>query len=231
MDGLGKSPQPAKSLGAFEAPKPAAVPGSSPSSAQAKPATDHVALNVGSGTTTEASKPVAIPKDVQWQQPVTAVQGKPSSAGGEKAVITYVGDGDSLSAKRGDGSTVNCRIDSIDAPEVAHSKVGKAGQPFGEESKRRLEEMVLNKEVTLKISRPAVAGKNYDRSLCQIEISGANIDKAMIKDGMAWLYRRYVNNPDLVAAENEARAAKRGLWADPKPVNPESFRRMQEYGR
>lgn len=173
---------------------------------------------------------MAIPKDVAWKPPVTAVQST-SKIPGEKAVITYVGDGDSVSARKGDGSTLNCRIDSIDAPETAKPQHGKAGQKFGEESKRTLEQLVLNKEVTVRVSKPATTDKNYGRSLCQIEIEGQNIDKTMLREGMAWLYRRYNNDPALAKLEDEAKASKRGLWSDPAPLNPETFRHMATWGK
>lgn len=216
LDGIGQ-----KQIGAFTAPQPA-----TPN--QGKPTTDHVSLDLGSGGTTEKSKPVPIPK-VEWKPPVTAVQAKTNTPG-ERMVVTYVGDGDSVSAKRADGSSINCRIDSIDAPEVSHPKVGKSSQPYGEEAKKTLQTLIANKEVTIKVSRPATTGKNHDRALCQIEIEGVNIDKTMVKEGMAWLYRRYNNDAELSRLENEARAGKRGLWSDPNPVNPETFRRMQQYG-
>jgi endonuclease YncB( thermonuclease family) len=52
----------------------------------------------------------------------------------------------------------------------------------------------------------------------------------MLRDGAAWLYRRFNNNPELSALENDAKANKRGLWANPAAISPEVFRRMQQYG-
>jgi endonuclease YncB( thermonuclease family) len=42
---------------------------------------------------------------------------------------------------------------------------------------------------------------------------------------MAWVYRAYSNNPELMDMEAEAMADRRGLWADQKPVPPWEFRR------
>jgi len=214
-----------KQVGAFTL--PTSTGPATPSAPAPKPKTEHVSLRLGSGDTRQASKPVPIP-NVPWTPPVVAVQAK--QPGGQKMVVTYVGDGDGASARGKDGSSINCRIDSIDAPETAKPKYGKEGQRFSEESRRSLEQMILNKEVTVRVSRPAVEGKNHSRALCQIEIEGQNVDKEMIRNGMAWLYRRYNNNAELSALEIEARKEKRGLWVDPNPVNPETFRRMQEYG-
>ena len=234
MDGLGNSPTPTKQLGAFNLPAPgasAALPGLV-GAVVPKSSTDTVSVDMGNGATVTNKKSMVIP-DVQWKQPVTAVQaaGPASKIPGEKAVVTFVGDGDSISAKRQDGSALNCRIDSIDAPEVAHPKAGKAGQVYGEEAKKTLQDMIMNREVTIRVSKPATQGKNFDRSLCQIEIEGANIDKAMLKQGAAWLYRRFNNDPELSLLENDARTNKRGLWANPNAMSPENFRRLQQLGK
>ena len=215
-----------KKVGAFTL--PTGSPEQSNSSAPVpKPKTEHVSLNLGNGNSKVASKPVPMPK-VQWAPPVTAVQGK--QVAGEKFIVTYVGDGDTAYGRSKSGSSINCRIDSIDAPEVANAKKGSGGQKYGEEAKKALEQMILNKEVTVRVSKPATDGKNYGRALCQIEIEGQNVDKQMVRSGMAWLYRRYNNSPELSNLEGEARKEKRGLWADPNPMNPETFRRLQNYG-
>jgi endonuclease YncB( thermonuclease family) len=46
----------------------------------------------------------------------------------------------------------------------------------------------------------------------------------MIADGLAWHYVRYSKAEELAAAEREARAAGRELWADREPVPPWEWR-------
>lgn len=169
-----------------------------------------------------------IPKDVPWQKPTTVVEAKPEAAKqhtGAKAVVTFVGDGDTASLKGKDGSLINCRIDKIDAPEVEHPKAGKKGQAFGEESKKTLRSMIENKEVTVRITKPAEVGKNHGRALCQIEVEGKDVSTEMIKKGAAWLYREYANDPVLMREEATARRNRTGLWAAPIPEYPPAFRR------
>lgn len=227
-------PEAAKSLGAFDAPQvsaPTSVRSTDTGLGKAppasKPTTENLSLDVATGSTKTISTPVAIPK-VEWAKPTTVVQatGEAGKLPGTKAVITYVDDGDSLSTKSKDGTSLKCRIDSIDAPEIARPKYGKSGQAFGEESKKTLQEMVLNKEVTVRVSKPASTDKNdknFGRSLCQIEIEGQNVDKKILQEGMAWLNKKY-NTPELASAQSDAKAAKRGLWSDPDPINPAAFR-------
>lgn len=169
---------------------------------------------------------VEIPADVQWQRPHTLVEASPAAAKrntGEKAVVTFVEDGDTASLKRQDGSSINCRIDKIDAPEVGHPKVGKKEQPFGEESKQTLRSMIENKEVTLRITRPQA--DKYGRNLCQIEVEGKDVSAEMVRKGAAWLYREYGNDPTLMKEEAMARRNRTGLWGAPIPEYPPAFRR------
>lgn len=172
--------------------------------------------------------PIEIPRGIKWETPITPVKAAPGAipkGGGEKALVTYVPDGDGAQLTRGDGSSINCRIDNIDAPETAKPQHGKAGQPFGEDAKRTLQSMIENKEVTLRVTRPAITGKNYDRALCQIEIEGKNISQEMIRQGAAWLYANYSNDPVLRKTEQEARSAGIGLWKESNPERPSDFRK------
>lgn len=231
MDGWGKPAPATAAVGAFEAPAPAKVVTADGSTTTVKPSTDHVSVDLASGATTKASQPVQIPKNVQWQPPVTAVQaaGPQAKDAGQKAVITYVGDGDSVAGNFKGGGTVNCRIDGIDAPEVAHPSHGKpVGQPYGEDAKKLLQDMIDQKEVTIRVTKPSVNGSNYGRSMCQIEISGKDVSKEMVRAGAAMVYERYAKDPELFQLQNDARTNKRGLWANPNPINPEHFR---HYGK
>lgn len=173
---------------------------------------------------------VKIP-EVDWRKPQVVHQAAPGAipkGGGERAVVTYVGDGDGAKLRKEDGSTLDCRIDRIDAPEVAHGKYGKKGQPYGDEARKTLQELIENKEVTVRVAQPA-PGKNYDRSLCQIEVEGKDVSTEMIQAGAAWLYRRYANDPAMGKLESEARAARRGLWNSLNPEYPENFKRRMGY--
>ena len=51
--------------------------------------------------------------------------------------------------------------------------------------------------------------------------------KEMLKAGMAWHYKKYDSTPAYAQAESEARAAKRGLWQDKNPTEPEQFRKAK----
>lgn len=164
---------------------------------------------------------------MKWQDPVTAVKAAPGAipkGEGTKAVVSFVTDGDTFNTNTG----VTCRIDTIDAPETAKAKHGKKGQPFGEESKKALQEMILNKEVNIRIVKPA---DKWGRSICQVEIEGKGVDQAMIQQGAAWVYQQFaqgtLRGESLNALQDKAKKDKKGLWTDPNPQYPPDFRRGQ----
>jgi len=55
---------------------------------------------------------------------------------------------------------------------------------------------------------------------------GQDLGLELIRAGLAWWYERYSPNETAYEkAQNQARKAKRGLWADPGPVPPWKWRR------
>ena len=191
--------------------------------------TTGVALNIsGSVVTSKPAEPVEIPKDAKWGAQQTVVQAKPAAQvrnTGQKVVLSFVQDGDTATFKKGDGSPVNCRIETIEAPETAHPKYGKpVGQAYAGESKQTLQQLVENKEVTVRVVRADVG--RGDRQICQIEVEGKDVGQEMIRAGAAWAYRRFGFPIDAAAGalENESKKAKRGLYADPNAVYPGNFK-------
>lgn len=109
--------------------------------------------------------------------------------------------------------------------ETPKPKQNKEGQPFAEESKKYLEGLILNKQVDIFISKT----DNYGRNICQVEIRGKDIQMDLVKQGLAWVYDRYVKGPTsdrgnkYKQEEAIAKKERRGLWSDPNPINPETF--------
>ena len=67
----------------------------------------------------------------------------------------------------------------------------------------------------------------YGRLVADVILpDGRNLNRELVRAGLAWWYRRYApHDAELEALEAEARAARRGLWADPHPVPPWEWRR------
>jgi endonuclease YncB( thermonuclease family) len=126
--------------------------------------------------------------------------------------IVRVADGDTVTALR-DGGEIKIRLAEIDAPEKV--------QAYGAASTNALTELCLNKLATLE-----ERGKDrYGRTLARVNCEGIDANAEQVRRGMAWVYRKYApKDSPLYAAEDAAKAAKRGLWADAEPVPPWEWR-------
>jgi endonuclease YncB( thermonuclease family) len=63
----------------------------------------------------------------------------------------------------------------------------------------------------------------YKRTVAEIIMpDGQSLNREIVRSGLAWWYERYARHDTVLQddLELEARAARRGLWADPKPVPP-----------
>ena len=134
------------------------------------------------------------------------------AAAADTVRVVKVHDGDTVHCLRGDTVTLKVWLQGIDAPEL--------GQPFGKASRERLAELVMRKDVVLHEH-----GKDkFGRTLGWLEVGGADVAAQMLADGLAWHYVKYDHSQTLAEAEQSARAAKRGLWADAKAVPPWEWR-------
>ncbi len=145
-----------------------------------------------------------IPPD--WLSGWTTSQGEAVAA-----QLTGVTDGDTITVRMG-GNVVKVRLNGIDAPEKS--------QPYGVAAKTKLAALTLGRRITLR----GAEKDRYGRTLARVYADGDDVCLAMIRAGYAWHYTRYSNDAGLAAAEREARASKRGLWADKSPVPPWEFR-------
>jgi endonuclease YncB( thermonuclease family) len=126
-----------------------------------------------------------------------------------------VKDGDSFDASRVAGGAEEIRIFGIDAPERS--------QPWSKRAREALAERVLGKTVRIE----PVENDDYGRLVARVTADGACVGCELVRDGHAWVYRHYAKDPALIALEDEARAARRGLWALPpnERVPPWDWRR------
>jgi endonuclease YncB( thermonuclease family) len=126
--------------------------------------------------------------------------------------VVGVTDGDTLTLLPADRHPVRVRLAQIDAPEQ--------GQPFGRRAKHALAEWVVGKTVTIEV----VGRDRYGRLVGTVYRHDIDINLEQVRQGMAWAYRKYLTDPAYLAAETEAREARRGLWADDNPEPPWAYR-------
>jgi endonuclease YncB( thermonuclease family) len=70
------------------------------------------------------------------------------------------------------------------------------------------------------------ASDRYGRILGDVFTpDGQSLNQELVRAGYAWWFRRYSKDIVLAQLEEEARIAKRGLWADPHAVPPWEWRK------
>jgi len=65
----------------------------------------------------------------------------------------------------------------------------------------------------------------YQRVLGRVYRGDLDVNAEMVRDGMAWVFRKYSKDATLLKMEAEAKAAELGLWRDPDPVPPWEWRK------
>ena len=67
----------------------------------------------------------------------------------------------------------------------------------------------------------------YHRTIADVLLpDGTNVNYTLVKDGWCWWYRKYApGDTVLEELENDAREAKKGLWAEPNPISPWEWRK------
>ncbi len=126
--------------------------------------------------------------------------------------VVGVHDGDTLTGLDEARTQFKIRLDAIDAPEIK--------QPFGQASKKALAEKVFGKDVVV----VAKTKDRYGRTVGHIMLGKRDINLEMLEEGMAWHYEKYDHNKRMREAEQTARAARRGLWAEVDSVPPWDWR-------
>ncbi|MEI9956849.1 MAG: thermonuclease family protein [Ferruginibacter sp.] len=53
-----------------------------------------------------------------------------------------------------------------------------------------------------------------------------NVNKELVKAGLAWHYLKYSTDPSYDELESIARQSKTGLWADENPIPPWDWRKL-----
>ncbi|HBA71290.1 MAG: nuclease [Geobacteraceae bacterium GWC2_55_20] len=136
-------------------------------------------------------------------------------------VVKAVYDGDTLLLATREDSRLKVRLYGIDAPEIR--KPDMPGQPFGDIAKRTLMYKIMGRRISAEI----VDIDQYKRAVAVIRYSGRDINGEMVREGLAWAYRQYLQGPyasEYIGAENRARSHRIGLWRNANPDPPWEFR-------
>lgn len=129
-------------------------------------------------------------------------------------IVSGVVDGDTCFVVI-NGQATRIRLDSIDAPEKK--------QAFGRRAEQALRELVAKKQVEVRWT----SSDRYGRLVARLKVAGVDVNAELVRNGFAWVYRKYSRDAELLALEAQAREARRGLWADPHRVEPWTWRSRQ----
>lgn len=109
---------------------------------------------------------------------------------------------------------VKVRLFGVDAPEKK--------QAYGLNALDFASNLAKGKKVNL---RPH-AKDQYGRTVGEIILAdGRNINEELLRNGCVWHYKQYSKDPKWAAMEEEARAARKGLWAGKRPTPPWEYRK------
>ena len=123
-------------------------------------------------------------------------------------------DGDSLSV-----GTTEVRLYGIDAPELGQRcKRRSESWDCGAAARNALARLVTGQTVMCW----SVDVDDYGRTLARCIANGVDVNQRIVAQGHALAFRKYAS--DYVAAEDQAKAAKLGLWSGDFQ-KPEEFRR------
>ncbi len=145
------------------------------------------------------------------------------TAGAEELTgkVVRVADGDTITVLGPGNKQHKVRLGGIDAPEK--------GQPFGNASRESLASMVAGRNVAVRWHKR----DRYGRLVGQVIVDSHDVGLVQLERGMAWHYKAYEREqrPEdargYAQAEFGAKSARRGLWADDKPVPPWEWRKAK----
>lgn len=115
--------------------------------------------------------------------------------------VTRIADGDTLTMTTTDGRALRIRLAEIDTPEK--------DQPFSNRARQRLSELVRDRDIAVRLFDV----DTYGRIVGRVYVGDIDVCALLVGEGLAVVYRRYAEDPQLFALETQARSQKLGLWA------------------
>lgn len=132
--------------------------------------------------------------------------------------VVKVLDGDSIRVKNGK-EIIEIRLYGIDCPEW--------DQEYGKKAKQFTKAKVYQKKVDI----DHVDTDRYGRTVAVVSNSGKLLNRALVRAGYAWIYKKYCRKKalcsELAQLENEAKKQKRGMWKEKKPTAPWKWREKE----
>ena len=132
--------------------------------------------------------------------------------------VSSVGDGDTIRVTDATGETQTIRLSCIDASELKQA-------PHGEQARQRLQQII---PVGTRVNLKPQTTDRYGRTVAEVFKGTLNVNLAMVQEGRAVAYRKYLSQCDAaryLAAEDSARQRRLAFWSQESPVMPWDFRK------
>lgn len=132
--------------------------------------------------------------------------------------VVGITDGDTVTILNSGNREVKVRLAGIDAPE--------SGQGFGQAAKSHLSSLIFGQQVQCESTKKDAFGRIIGKLLQ----NGDDVNLRMVRDCMAWHYKKYEGEQSAsdrsayAVAETSARGGRCGLWAASNPISPAEFR-------
>jgi endonuclease YncB( thermonuclease family) len=124
------------------------------------------------------------------------------------AKVIGVTDGDTIIVLTGKNQQIKIRLEGIDCPESKHD--------FGDRAKQTTLNLCFGNEVTVKET-----GKDrYGRTLAFVYVGEICINKELLRQVMAWHFKKCNQDHELAALELKAQESKIGLWSLSNSISP-----------
>jgi len=129
--------------------------------------------------------------------------------------VTRVVDGDTVAFKIHKGPVEKVRLADIDTPE--------RDQPWGTEATTALRQWSMSKPARIEV----LDTDRYGRLVATLWVDDENINRRLVKEGHAWVYRKYLRDTSLINLEARAKSSRTGLWSSKAVIKPSDWRRGQ----
>ncbi len=136
-----------------------------------------------------------------------------------QGMVEEVIDGDSLKIRHESGRIYDVRLYGVDSPELAQAR--------GIEARSAAKKLVGGKVVDVQVI-------NVDANGTTVAVVAINdqysLQAFLVGSGMAWVYDGHCNLKlctQWQSMESQAKSAGRGLWSDPHPVPPWTWREQR----
>lgn len=129
--------------------------------------------------------------------------------------VVKIKDGDTFVILDGLDFMHTIRVADIDCPEK--------GQPFSKVAKQFVSNEIFGQYVTIK----SKGLDKYGRIIGYVLYGEKNLSLELLKNGLAWHYKKYSDDEEMAELERVARLLRKGLWSENNPIEPHLWRKKK----